>query len=196
MPDAQTTTSVVNYDFFSLESSMVYHLIYHNSLGIHINHMLFLNTYLFGVFLIVASSGLWQLVVAVAALYALYAVVLTRGIALLYGVAIFGIAAGAWFLVDTTATAAFHSWYYAFVGLGVVLVSFVLQLVGHAIHEEFKAPPLLKHGFVSAPVLEYVSFLFRLGLCPARYKAVTDTVERVRAEAREASTVDVVATPE
>lgn len=186
MNNPKITTSVVNYDFFSLESSMVYHLIYHNSLAIHVNHMFFLNTYLFGVFLIVASFGLWQLVFAVAALYALYAVVLTRGMAAPYAaIVISGLAAGAWFLVDTTTS--FDNRYYAFIGLGVVLVSFVLQLIGHAVHEEFNAQPLLKHGFVSAPVLEYVSFVFRLGWCPATYTVVATTVDRVRAEAREAT---------
>eukprot|EP00756_Hemistasia_phaeocysticola_P059026 Hpha_TRINITY_DN35725_c0_g1::TRINITY_DN35725_c0_g1_i1::g.139861::m.139861 len=183
-------TAVTNYEFFSLESSMVYHLIYHYSIPMHINHLIFLNTYMFGVFLAFSSTGLWPVVSAVAVLYALYAVMLTRGVAVPYALFVGGMACGAWFVVENELIGHLLKWHYALVGLGVILVSFILQLAGHAVHEDFKAPPLLKHGFVSAPVLEFMSLVFRLGLCRDLRQRVYEQVETARADAEHQSLIE------
>ena len=50
------------------------------------------------------------------------------------------------------------NWQATLTGVALVLMSFVAQLAGHALHEEFAAPPHLFHGFVAAPLL----ILFRL----------------------------------
>ena len=178
-------TGVIDYDFLSLESSMVYHLIYHHSLALHLNHLLLLNTYLFGVFLAFAGTGLWPILAAVAGLYATYAVALTRCVALPYAVVVGGLASAAWFVVDAACTpeSELRTWHFVGVGVGVVLVSLLLQLAGHAAHEHFQAPPLLKHGFVSAPVLEYMSLVFRMGLLPDVAARVHQQVDRARADA-------------
>merc|ERR1712007_180715 len=121
----------------SLESSMVYHLVYHYSLLIHINHLIFLNTYLFGVFLTVASTSFWPLVAIVVGFYAFYAMILlpTTATAVPYTLFLGGLATAAWSLVDATSDSSsllyMQSWHYTFIGLGVVIVSLLAQIVGH-----------------------------------------------------------------
>ena len=52
------------------------------------------------------------------------------------------------------------------ISLAVIILSFSFQLIGHFYCEKFIAKPDLWHGFVAAPILEWVSFLFRVNLLP------------------------------
>ena len=52
------------------------------------------------------------------------------------------------------------------IGLGVILFSFICQLIGHSYHEEFKVKPNLFHGFIAAPILESTSLVYRIGGYP------------------------------
>ena len=122
------------------------------------------------------------------ATYAAYALLLTRGAALPYVGVIAGLCFAAWEVRGAILALADGSAYsVALVGTGIVLTSFTAQLLGHALHERFQAPPLLMHGFVAAPVLEFVSLLFRLGALPELYAEVLAEVASVRAEAGERS---------
>lgn len=187
----QPPTSVLSFDPFDLKSSMVYHCIYHHSLALHLNHLVFLNTYIIG--MLVTSSGLcgtlsdddhgqcsvWTMVV----LFDTYALVLTRGVALPYAAMVggFGVLA---MMLSNTVHAYYHSHVYVIlVGLGIMLCSFAAQLLGHRYFERFAAPPHLFHGFVAAPLLEYSSLLFRLGLLPGLCAEVAVEVQKARGEA-------------
>ena len=92
-----------------------------------------------------------------------------------------------------------------------MLISFVAQLIGHNVsvrqrkapvarpsvcpsltisarlyqlHEEFQAKPLVFHGFVAAPALEFRSLFYRVGALPVECADVMEEVESVRARAR------------
>merc|ERR1711924_411189 len=71
-------------------------------------------------------------------------------------------------------------WMIVCCALGIIFSSLVLQLSGHWVHEVFNAPPSLMHGFVSAPILEYISLLWRLGVESYNHKEVTHQVEEIR----------------
>jgi hypothetical protein len=157
---------------------MRYHWAYHWTLSLHLNHMIFLNTYLFSVFLVAASSGYWQVPAALAAAYSLYVVVLARWVGAPYVVLVGLLASGAWLLrlalagdfVEARPPLALagsgvrlEPWQILLVGVGAMLGSFICQLVGHARTELLIAKPHLFHGFVAAPALEWVSFLYRCG---------------------------------
>lgn len=45
-----------------------------------------------------------------------------------------------------------------------MLGSFTVQLTDHWLNEDLQAPPHLFHGFVGAPLYEYISLLLRLGV--------------------------------
>jgi hypothetical protein len=55
-------------------------------------------------------------------------------------------------------------WGVMLIGFGFWFMSFMLQLTGHAIFEEFEAPMLPWHGFVAAPILEWCCFCYRIGM--------------------------------
>lgn len=50
-------TSLVTFEALGLRSSLTYHLVYHYSLHMHLNHLVFLNTYVLGMMLVVASAA-------------------------------------------------------------------------------------------------------------------------------------------
>ena len=76
------------------------------------------------------------------------------------------------------------------VSLGVVFVSFICLLVGHRMHEEFQAPPLFFHGFIAAPALEWITFLYRVGLSrPEGLESLEREVRDLRRRVKEAQEV-------
>lgn len=169
----------------SMGSSMVYHRVYHYSWPITINHLLFLNTYVFGVLLALASCGGNVALYIVTSLYATYALCMSRGAALPYVGCVVLLCMSAQRGVEVLHSSGLdRSWEVTCIGACVVLLSFMAQLAGHGLHEEFSAPPDLFHGFVAAPVLESISLQMRLGLMPALSEVVNGEVERVRSEGR------------
>lgn len=181
---AKPATEVVDFSPLPLRAALTYHLIYHYSFMLHVNHLIFLHTYLFGMLLLLASSTEWLVLAGTTAVYAMYVIVLTQRLALPYVAFVGGLAAAAWELQRWLSIAVeLAPWMVALIAVGVVLSSFICQLVGHAVHERFQAPPAILHGFVAAPPLEYVSLLGRLGFCPSLMRDVMPTVEDVRERA-------------
>lgn len=182
-------TSVLGFEKLSMRSSMVYHRVYHYSWPIALNHLLFLNTYVLGVLLVVDSCGGPLALYVVVSLYATYSLAMSLGAALPYMVCIALLCVAAQRAGEALRSSGGldHSWEVPCVGVGLVLLSFIAQLVGHALHEEFSAPPDLFHGFVAAPVLESISLQMRLGLMPRLSHVVDMEVDRVRLEARRAA---------
>uniref|UniRef100_A0A7S2GB48 Uncharacterized protein n=1 Tax=Florenciella parvula TaxID=236787 RepID=A0A7S2GB48_9STRA len=177
----QPPTEVLTFDPLSLRSSMIYHRTYHHSLALHVNHLVFLNTYLFGILVLVCAlnRGSFGAVYFVAIGYSAYSVALTEAYAVPYAGVIFALGLGAWRLT----TALNSNEIAGLAGAGIVLCSFAAQLVGHAKYELYAAPPHLFHGFVAAPVLEFMSLVLRLGLLPQLKRDVDAEVARARGAA-------------
>jgi len=164
---------------------MLYHRIYHHSLELHMNHLMFLHTYLFGIYFIVASADQIIILAAVAGLFGLYVCLLGRSI-LLWMVpylifAVGGLPFGAWSLhLMLSQQWGWPCWGQLALGASVVLASFSCQLLGHWLHELFNAPPSLMHGFLAAPVLEYISLLWRLGVTKGDRDAILREADACR----------------
>eukprot|EP00662_Eupelagonemidae_sp_cell21_P037761 gene37761-10267_t len=92
----QPSTELTRFDPCDLHRGMVYHRVYHYSLALHLNHLAFLNTYLFGVAVLLAASRLWEVPAGVGGCYAVWMVAVTRGRALPYAAVVGGIGYGAW----------------------------------------------------------------------------------------------------
>ena len=168
-----------------LRNALRFHLTYHSSLSLHANHLLFLHSYVFGLFALFASPRSMPVFAIGTLLFIAFAIWLIRVI-------------GIWVLPYALWLAALArlacevvwSWSggippitSALISLAVILVSFVAQLIGHALFEEFVAPPSLCHGFLAAPPLEYVCLLLRLGLLPRLNALVSCQAAALRARA-------------
>jgi uncharacterized membrane protein YGL010W len=175
----------------SLKQWMVYHRTFHHTFALHINHLIFLNSYLFGVSLLLNTISPYA-VIPVFAAYSLYAMnlmssrshfqeVLTGA---LYICIVGCIAVGAYFCNEHLMTELGKTWKKIMVDVGIILGSFMMQILGHCLFEEFHAPPDLIHGFVAAPLLEFVSLVFRLGFLRDLCVEVNTEVQKVRADAR------------
>jgi hypothetical protein len=142
------------FDPWNRHKALTYHRVFHYSVQLQFNHLIFLHTYLLGIGVIVATGG-WTLSIAVAAVYIAYSCFSIRP---LFGAICYSVIVLAIFCVGSILNLYLHStlttWTVAFVGVGIVLASFLLQLLGHYFHEEFFAPPSLMHGLVAAPSLE------------------------------------------
>ena len=95
-----------------------------------------------------------------------------------------GVAVGAYFFNEHMMKAFGKVWKKILVDLGIVLGSFVMQILGHCMFEEFHSPPNLAHGFIAAPLLEFVSLVFRLGFLHDLRVEVDREVEKIRNDAR------------
>ena len=76
-------TELVRFPPLPLRDALVYHLVYHHTLALHINHLIFLHTYLFGMLLLLSSSTLWPVLASASAMYACYILTLTHAVGLL-----------------------------------------------------------------------------------------------------------------
>lgn len=142
------------FDPWCRTRALIYHRIFHFSASVQVNHMVFLHTYLFGVGLIAAAIG-WPVSLITSLFYVSYATWVIRPLrgAILYSILVFAI-----FMLPFIWKVIFQlswvKWMVALVGIGIVLLSFIFQLLGHYFHEDFFAPPNLMHGFIAAPILE------------------------------------------
>jgi hypothetical protein len=176
-------------DWTDLKSSVTYHLIYHRSLSLHVNHLVFLNSYMFGAFLVLAALHPTVLLGALA-VFVVYVGVLTRTARwyICASCAVLPLATASLVLISTASCRhdyssalcfAGPSWSFALLldpssytgyppvlsslvaGLLVVLASFAFQLLGHRLLESLVSPPIVFHGMVSALPLEIVSLFLR-----------------------------------
>jgi hypothetical protein len=185
---------------------LVYHLTYHHSLGIHVNHLVFLNAYLLAVltlldgtdallgFPALLPAGTRVLPAALVAALCMYALRLggVRSVPYCAFVAALGWIATARMPGLLQELGGYHendngddgpsqqaARASAGAGFGLMLAAFMCQLAGHALFEVFQAPPSLMHGFFAAPVLEWLALLGRLGLMPQ--SVMQDVSRRVKA---------------
>mmetsp|Transcript_9273 Transcript_9273/g.15072 ORF Transcript_9273/g.15072 Transcript_9273/m.15072 type:complete len:191 (-) Transcript_9273:2874-3446(-) len=171
--------AVRSYDACHMRSCMVYHMTYHYSIGVHVNHLVFLNTYLFGM-LMLANAADWILAAVLTLLYAIYAIWLARLSSFLFVIVLCGLNVGALYLADWIWEAGYPDYVIALVGFAFVLGSFIMQLLGHWLFEKFQGPLSLLHGFLLAPLLELVMFQYRIGLFSSQYSDIVEAVNQAR----------------
>jgi hypothetical protein len=144
------------FKLFQFEDALIYHLTYHGSQGIHINHLIFSAGYVFGIMLL-ALSIQFEVALAILALYTWYCVKMEYYLGMTYStvlVVLFMVAFLVWYMILDRKPA-----YYLL--LGIILGSLVCQLIGHRIHENVQASPNILHGLVAAPFLEWCSLFYR-----------------------------------
>ena len=204
-PNLASAIQPLHLDKFNICSGVRFHWAYHNSIGIHINHMIFLNTYLLGVFIFCGSVvqllvniclsmipgekdkmicqvlvviSLALLVLAYGSYVVLLAISFKKYIRsecpektskksivglLTYMIFVILLTVLAFVCVDALESSPTNSIINCSIGFSIILGSFGVQLLGHWCFEYFNAKPDLWHGFVAAPVLEWISFLHRCG---------------------------------
>jgi len=168
---------------------MKFHLTYHYTTQIAINHLIFQNTYVFGVFCLCALY--WPVLAAIAILYSVFTIVLGRLWGIPYVVALGGMACGAYYFVFWLEQDVHLLWWHVFlIAFGIILVSFAGQTIGHAVHEEYSIPVVPYNGLVAAPAMEWLALICRVkrwrnGIGESDIVSrVWAEVEDVRAEAR------------
>lgn len=223
-PDLPEVPGIVHK--FDLKHSMRFHFAYHYNFSLHANHMMFLHSYLFGVFLCISTAAkyiseqwsstntpMYAAMISVIVIYVFYValilklamsfyrvvdgcdenepcrshvsvrasgfrIIVQRCLILAYVLVVGILAAGAVYWSIRSRTGSFKM---LLIGLAVILLSFCLQLIGHFSCELFIAKPDVWHGFVAAPILEWVSFLFRVNVLPEMLD-VWDEVTRIRSK--------------
>lgn len=174
-----------DFHFLNRKRALFYHLMFHHSTSLHINHMIFLHTFLFGA-LLCSSTNIISLVL-ITVIFAMYASVIIRPLLFtaIYILGILILSLTAFYLeayLSSSSTYELKKWVIAVIGGGIVLTSFMFQLLGHALYEELVAPPNLIHGFLAAPILEFQCFLYRwdMGNTTTEYLSITDEVKQGR----------------
>lgn len=172
---------VYNFEWNNRKQAIAYHLLFHSSLGIQINHLIFLHTYLLGVFIL--SSCDWITFFLSMSPFMLYASLIIRPwhYCVLYNLFILIIATvGMW--INLYLLGSVYLWETVVISLVIILFSFICQLVGHYLFEKIQAPPSLLHGFIAAPILEFQSFLMRMNVVDDEryYDSIRDDVKRKR----------------
>jgi hypothetical protein len=142
--------------------AILYHSTFHYTFNLHINHMIFLHTYLFGL-LLLCSCGGWIPLIVIDAMYIIYAWKLIQPHAYAIAYSLFLCAIGfvaKFFLFIMESEYDYEVWEVVIIGVGIIIVSFMCQLYGHHRYEDYTAPPSLTHGLFAAPILEFQCFLY------------------------------------
>ena len=160
---------------------IIYHLIYHHTLSLHLNHLLLLHTYVLGIFVVAISIHLYFLF-SVVSLFCIFEVTFAR--CTIHGwshalLVVVPLGLLAW-TAATQLVPLQSLGTKIFCGFFLSLISLLLQVAGHHAWEEFEAPPQTLHGLLAAPVLEWTSMWLRL----YPDEGVWDEVRRAREEAR------------
>ena len=161
-------SDTIKFSPFSFDLAITYHLTYHYSIWLHINHLVFLHSYLFGMALLLKFISL-PLFWSIALIFTCYCVIVFRWFGLSY---VLTILAGIihfrshiyTLLIEIVSSSPFY-WVCSdplLFPVAIILLSFSFQLLGHFFFEKYQAEPSLFHGFISAPVLEWCSLLYRL----------------------------------
>jgi uncharacterized membrane protein YGL010W len=147
----------IDFKAFDLVDALAYHLVYHRSPGIHINHLIFGQTYLFGATLLLLSLGTLYPSLAAMVTYVSYCVRMEYYLGMSYSTVIL-----------VVYFAAFSLWAFVLdrkpaylLSIGIMVTSLLCQVVGHQVYELYQASPNLLHGLYSAPFLEWCGLWYR-----------------------------------
>lgn len=188
MSVSQSAHEINQFCLLDRKKALVYHMTFHFSLELHINHMIFLHSYMFGIFTI-SSLGGWLSLFMAALPFLLYTIFIIKPVigAGFYICVVSGLAVAAEVFGNYIATS---DWMTAVIGLGIVLISFCCQLAGHAFYEDYFAPPALLHGFIAAPILEFQCFLYKFHSRADEFDILLNLVTSQRNVLREAKSVE------
>jgi len=139
-----------------------------------------------GMLSLALTGGLTVMWVSVGALVG-YAFLLVRHRCLVFLIALAGVVTCTLQLHALLLTHNASSWVQIGTSFGVILGSFMAQIAGHVMCEDYQAPPSLMHGFVAAPILETVSLMLRLGLLSSDDQDVWKEVDEIRHRAAQLS---------
>lgn len=170
----------VGLQWLDLRSAMIYHLTYHSTRSLHINHLIFLHGYMLAVFVACACASRPGSVASAVAVGVPASIVVAYS-ELLGGKIVARIPAASGILLCgfqplITICLAAAAWWiagYPLAGvsrvvlgasaLGVSVGCLIAQVIGHKLNEPVMASPNLFHGFIAAVVLEWFSLVIRLG---------------------------------
>ena len=168
---------VIGYGVFPWKHprrAVVYHLVYHWTLKLHVNHLMLLHAYQFSVMLMVSAVGGEICAIVIFCLFALVEILVARS---LFGISHVLCLLGPLGLLAYWTSLALEEpvavvcsskggvctkLFIAACGFAAAIISLLLQLAGHALWEEYQAPASPLHGLVTAPVLEWVSLWLRV----------------------------------
>jgi hypothetical protein len=179
----QRSLNLSQLSLTELRPALTYHLVFHYSLSLHINHLIFLHTYELGAFIFLTSLHP-VLSLAAAVLSSIYISHIHRRstcpavpcftwliVVLLEGLALIVVDSCRSDPASLCANANSYRWltlcslnaYWpaestpvlqgAMLGVALMLSSFIFQLIGHRLCEDLVSPPRMFHGLVAAPIL-------------------------------------------
>jgi hypothetical protein len=171
----------MEFDPLNFEKALVYHLVYHNSVGIQINHLLLLPAYLLGLLLFCSALSPY-LLLAVTSLFSLHGLKLSVSFGLFFSAVILFPVSYLALLLRLSLNASpllselssSPSPHVALltgdanaepslvVGFGILFSSLLLQVAGHHVLEDLQPTPNLAHGLLLAPFLEYTLVAMKL----------------------------------
>ena len=157
---------VYAFNPFRRDMAILYHKTFHYSFELHVNHMVFLHLYIYGLLLVCSLWG-WLAIGLCLLPFVAYSYRTIRPLpyACAYIIGLCAIGVAAFYTFDLFVLEHdVENFVVGIMGASIVLFSLCCQVLGHHFYEEYSAPPDLVHGFLTAPALEMQSFLYRSGL--------------------------------
>jgi hypothetical protein len=151
----------INFNPWNFEEALFFHLVYHYNIKTHINHLIFLNTYIFGILLLIECFSTiitWCFLL----LYVFYIMYLHISFGLLYSFILVFIKLSVEYIYSILQNSSWSDNYIYIIGFSIIIISFIFQLSSHFLFEIFHSSPSLSHGLVTAPFLEICSIKYRI----------------------------------
>lgn len=179
--------------YLSMKNLMYYHMTYHHSKSIHLNHLIFLHIYLFGLFLnLVAIDKIGYVASICILLYCILNLIIFRlhFISWLYSIIIISIGFLSYisyhfYLKPSQFDVNYKEGIPFIIGFSLMLLALISQEFGHLCFEKFLPPTSLYHGFIAAPFLEFMA-LFVLCDCyklyPTKLRGIKQAIQKKRNE--------------
>lgn len=176
-------------ELFSMRSLMYYHMTFHHSSLIHINHIIFLHIYLFGLFLVfITIHELFAFIMIL--LYCLLFIMIFRFniISLLYSIIIIGIGLLTHYIYQQYLSPPHFDVNYKngipyIIGISTIIFALLSQQFAHCCCEKFTPPTSLYHGFIAAPFLEFMTLFILLDcnrLYPSKLNGIKQAIQKRR----------------
>eukprot|EP01084_Bolivina_argentea_P104615 187309_1 len=156
-------------EYLSMTSLMYYHMSFHHSIWIHINHAIFCHIYLFGIFLLLTSVH-WIANVIGCVLYIIlfFFIFKLNIVSWIYAPVVSVIAFTAYWMHQfyfkpSNFSEVSYNQYIPYIFSGsFILFALLNQEIGHLLFELFLPQMSLYHGFIAAPFLEFMTYFILL----------------------------------
>ena len=187
--DTKQDRSVPGYTSFSIwndwRTCIIYHLIYHYTVKLHLNHLLLLHTYLLGIYIFACGCAGIYILSVVTCLFCCFDILFARFTVHGWSHSIFvhlPLSIGSYYLTTSFLQTSLElsTLNIIIASLSLMLCSLLLQVAGHSAWEEFQAPAAITHGLLAAPVLEWTTMWLRLYPDVTLWTEVEASRERAR----------------